>query len=196
MEPFGYVMVLVSIIVGLSITHMLFGVGDFIDRRTDGGDIRLGIAHSLWLGYVFVWTIQFWWFEYRFSELEPVWTWGLYLFLVGYAIALFLLAVILVPRSIGSVSDLDRHFMRRRHWFYWVLLGATSIDVLDSLLKGGAAYVLDELGPMTWTLWLLSAVACLVGLESENLRHHQIAAGTVFVWQFVQAVGDVPTLGF
>lgn len=196
MNRFEYVMVLVSIIVGLGITHVLFGVGAFIDRRSDGSRIRLGAAHSMWVGYVFVWTIQFWWFEYRFSELAPEWSWGLYLFLVSYAIALFLLAVILVPRSLDGVTDLDEHFMRRRHWFYWTLLGATGIDVMDSALKGGSAYVVDELGPLTWLLWLFSVVACLVGLRSDKLRHHQMWAGIVFAWQFVQSFGDLPTLGF
>lgn len=196
MDRFEYVMVLVSIIVGLGITHVLFGLGSFIDRRTAGARIRAGVAHSMWLGYVFIWIVQFWWFEYRFSELEPEWTWALYLFIISYAIALFLLAVILVPQSLDGVNDLDEHFMGRRHWFYWMLLGATGIDVVDSFLKGGSAYVVDELGPLTWILWLLSFLACVVGLRSERLRYHRMWAGAVFVWQFVQASGDLSTLGF
>ena len=41
-DQFEYVMVLVSIIVGLSIAHVLFGVGGIIDRRAGGPGIKLG----------------------------------------------------------------------------------------------------------------------------------------------------------
>ena len=69
MDRFNYVMVLISIIIGLNITHILFGVGGIIERRASGPKIKLGLAHSIWLAYIFIWTVQFWWWEFRFSEL-------------------------------------------------------------------------------------------------------------------------------
>jgi hypothetical protein len=188
-------MVLISIIVGLGIAHILFGVGRLIDRRAGGPKIELGVAHGFWLGYVFLWTVQFWWWEFRFSELDPEWTLGLYLFLISYAVALFLLAVILVPHSWDSVDNLDSFLVQRRVWFYWALAGGTCIDVNDALLKGGISYI-GDLGASMWILWLLTAIACVVGLRSERLRYHQIGAASVFFWQLVQAFDDLPTLGF
>lgn len=195
MNRFEYVMVLVSIIVGLSIAHVLLGVGRIIDRRAEGATVAWGWAYAFWLGVVFIWTLEFWWWEFRFSELVTTWTLGLYLFLVSYAIVLFLLAVILVPHSWESVADLDAFFMRRRAWFYWVLAVAGCVDVVDALLKGGMAYVHD-LGWLGWVYWPMIWVACVVGLRSENRRHHQIVAAAVLVVQVVQSFDSSPILGF
>ena len=196
MDRFEYVMVLVSIIVGLSIAHVLFGVGRLIDRWAGGPKLQWGWAHAFWLAYVFMWTVQFWWWEYRFSELNPTWTLGLYLFLVTYAILLFLLTVILVPHSWDGVDNLDTFFLQRRSWFYWTLAVGTCADVIDGLLKGGSSYVLDSLGASVWTLWLITAAACIVGLRSRNIRHHIVVAMAVFFTQMIQAFLDLPTLGF
>jgi hypothetical protein len=46
-----YMIVLVSIIVGLGIAHILFGVGGIIDRVSGLGQrLRLRPAHAAWLG--------------------------------------------------------------------------------------------------------------------------------------------------
>ena len=188
-------MVLISIIVGLSIAHVMLGVGGIIDRKTAGPPLKLGLAHGIWLAFVFLWSIQFWWWEFRFSEIIDEWTLGLYLFLIGYALTLFLLSVILVPRSWDAVSDLDDHFLERRVWFYWAFAAGSLIDVVDGLLKGGTTYI-EQLGPSIWILWFVSGAAILVGLRSKNLRHHEIAAAAVFVSQLLQQFDDVPNLGF
>ena len=41
MDRFEYVMVLISILVGLSIAHIMLGVGGLIDRRTGGPPINV-----------------------------------------------------------------------------------------------------------------------------------------------------------
>jgi hypothetical protein len=54
-------MVLVSIIMGLGITHILFGFGGLVDRLTGKGPrIGLSLAHSAWLARVFLWMVMFW----------------------------------------------------------------------------------------------------------------------------------------
>ncbi|MDX1571095.1 MAG: hypothetical protein R3200_11460 [Xanthomonadales bacterium] len=196
MDRFEYVMVLISIIVGLSIAHMLMGVAGLIDRKAEGRDIKLSWAHGLWLAYVFTWTVQFWWWEFRFSELVTEWTLGLYLFLVTYAVSLFLLAAILVPRSWQGVTDLDDFFLKRRLWYYWVLAWATMVDVVDGLLKGGWSYLVDILGWSIWLLWGTAVIALIVGLRSRQIRHHEIGAAAVFIAQLIQSFNDLATLGF
>jgi hypothetical protein len=194
LDRFEYVMVLVSIIVGLSIAHMLVGVGGLIDRKVSGRPIRLGLAHGFWLGYVFIWTIQFWWWEFRFSEVVTEWTNGLYLFLVTYAITLFLLAVILIPRSWDGVKDLDEFFLQRRNWFYWIFLWGTLIDVVDGALKG-PGYILETLGWTIWLLWVVILLAIIIGLRSRRILHHAIMGGAVFFAQLFQSFQDLWTLG-
>jgi len=197
MDRFEYVMVLVSIIIGLGIAHVLVGVGGIIDRNSrEAPRLRLSVTYGAWLAFTFSWLIQFWWWEYRFSELDPAWTLGLYLFLVTYAMALFLMAVILVPRSWDGVERLDDFFMQRRGWFYSILIVVTLLDVIDSLLKGGWSYVGDVLGPWTWTFWIVMVAVSAIGLRSRNRRYHLVASLILLFWLQMQAFADLSLLGF
>lgn len=137
MDQFEYVMVLVSIIIGLGVAHVLLGLGRIVDRLAGHTrSLRLSAAYFSWLGVVFVWTLLFWWWEYRFADFVTDWTVGLYFFLVTYAMVLFLMAAVLVPRSWDQVDDLADYFLERRVWFYSLMLFANGLDVLDSFLKG------------------------------------------------------------
>ena len=119
MDQFEYVMVLVSIIVGLGIAHILLGIGGIIDRLSRKEDhLELSLAHASWLGFCFAWLVMFWWWEYRFSSRVADWTMGLYLFLIGYAVTLFLLQAVLVPRTWDGVTSLKEYFLERRAWYF------------------------------------------------------------------------------
>jgi hypothetical protein len=118
MESFQHVMGLISVVVGLGVAHILSALGQAIHRHMgSGASIKLDATSLLWIGFVFTWLVSFWWFEYRFSERE-VWTMGLYLFLLSYAVLLFLLAVVLVPFQLEGVSSTREHFNRVRPWFF------------------------------------------------------------------------------
>ena len=80
MTTFEYIAVLVSIIVGLSLTHLLGGVGRIIGNP---GCAKVYWVHLVWTLYAFVYLVAFWWWEYQLSTVE-VWTVQLYLFLVLY----------------------------------------------------------------------------------------------------------------
>lgn len=195
MNRFEYIMVLVSIIVGLGITHILLGVGAILDRMSvPGTAFRPSLAHSSWLGFVFTWMILFWWWEYRFAELQPGWNVSLYFFLVLYGVILFLLAVVLVPRSWDQVVDLDEYLIQRRFSFYSLLFAATVLDVVDSYLKGGWSYVADN-GPWVWLFWLITVPVCIVGMRSTLPRHHAAMALTFWIWQIAVGFEALPTLG-
>ena len=189
-------MVLISIIVGLGIAHVLLGVGGLIDRRSSSGPkLRLSLTHGAWLAFTFAWLVHFWWWEFRFSELNPEWTLELYLFLVTYATGLFLLAVILVPRTWDGVESLDEYFLSRRVWFYSVLLAVVGLDIIDSLLKGGWSYLVDALGPWTWIFWAMHVLFCIIGIRSRDLRFHKVAAVSLLLWQQAQAFAEFSLLG-
>jgi hypothetical protein len=185
MDQFEYVMVLVSIIVGLGIAHILLGIGGIIDRMSRKENrLELSLAHALWLGFCFTWLVLFWWWEYRFSTRVANWTIGLYLFLVAYAVTLFVLQAVLVPRTWDGVISLKAYFLERRVWFYCLLAFGTILDLFDSYLKGGVEYMLSGgyLG-MSYTASTLLVV--IIGIRSSNIRTHNIMAAIYFTWQIV-----------
>ncbi|MBT8397742.1 MAG: hypothetical protein HKO65_20670 [Gemmatimonadetes bacterium] len=118
MGTFEYVMVLVSIVVGLAITHILAAAGATVHRLRGHGDpIRLDPVFLLWAGWVLTMLVSFWWWEFRLQEIQINWTFGLYLFLITYAIVLFLLTVVLTPHRMADVKDSYDYFMEGRRWF-------------------------------------------------------------------------------
>jgi len=169
-------MVLTSIIIGLGITHILVGIGAVIERITGHGRrLRLSWAHGAWLGVLFVWMILFWWWQFRLLGLLKVWTLGHYFFIISYAVLLFLLAVILIPRDWAAIDSLDDYFLSKRRWFYAMFLMASAADLLDSFLKGGWQYVLGT-GVMALILSVTPVPVCIVGVWSKNICVHSFMA--------------------
>ena len=194
MDQFEYVMVLVSIIVGLGIAHVLLGIGGIVDRLSGKHDrLELSLAHALWLGYCFLWLVMFWWWEYELSTTVDDWTMGLYLFLISYAITLFLLQVVLIPRTWDGVTSLKEYFLERRVWFYGLLGSATILDTVDSYLIGGLQYILDT-GYAGMGISIATIPAVIIGIRSASMRTHNIMATIFFGWQFLIGFGHLEAL--
>lgn len=189
MGTFEYAMVLVSIIIGLALTHVLSALGAAVHRLRGHGDpIRLEAVYLLWVGFVLIWLVSFWWFEFRFQELDVEWSYGLYLFLILYAVCLFLVAVILVPSHMITVRDSYEYFMAGRRWFFVAVLFGLGVDQVDSFLKG------VEWGLRPLTLWLNGTIVlvCLVGMASEGRRVQLVAAATAFSSQLAFMLWGLP----
>ena len=120
---------------------------------------------------------------------------GLYLFLITYAISLFLISVVLVPRSWDGVTSLKDYFLRRRVWFYSLLLLIVVLDTFDSYLKGGIEYILDT-GAINIAFSISTIPVALVGIKTENMRFHSVA-GVLFVGlQILLGFGYLELLSF
>jgi hypothetical protein len=192
-DQFQHVMVLTSIIIGLGITYILIGVGSIIERLSGhGARLRLSWAHAAWLVFVFMWMVSFWWWQYRFLTVLKTWTLAIYFFIIIYAVVLFLLGVILIPSDWGPTESLDDYFLSKRRWFYPVYLMA---DIVDALLKGGWAYVVNS-GVVVLAFWAAAIPVCLVGVLSKNIRVHSFMAVVLCIWQLIAAFEVFPKLGF
>ena len=194
MDQFEYVMVLVSIIVGLGIAHVLLGIGGIIDRLSRDNDrLELSLAHAAWLGSCFLWLVMFWWWEYRLSTTVADWTMGLYLFLIFYAVTIFLLQVVLIPRNWDGVSSLKEYFLQRRIWFYSLLAFATILDTVDSYLIGGFQYILDT-GYVGMGISAATFLMVIIGIRTANMRIHNVMATIYFGWQILIGFGHLEIL--
>ena len=137
MSSFEYVMVLVSIVIALAIAHLLTALSECVRRfRGKGEPIKLDAVFLLWVGDILIWLISFWWWEFKYQEVVAAWSFGLYLFVIGYAISLFMLVEILVPHRMKGVTDTYADFKGGRKWFFGMLLLVQAIDVVDTYLKG------------------------------------------------------------
>jgi hypothetical protein len=191
-EPFEYVMVLVSIVIGLAITHILSAFGSAVHRlRGHGASIRLEPVYLLWVGFVFIWLVSFWWWEFKFQDLDVEWSFGLYLFIVSYAMWLFALAVVLVPEDMEGMRDSFEYFLEGRHWFFGALLIAIGLDIADTFFKGADWGVRPAFLAQTTAL----VAVCIIGMSSARRRVHLAAAAVGFGVQMIYMFREVGILG-
>lgn len=192
MSSFEYVMVLVSIIIGLAITHILTAFSVAIHRlRGHGEPIRLDAVYLLWVVYVLIWLVSFWWWEFRFQEIVEEWSFGLYLFIIGYAISLFLMVAVLVPAKMERLTDSYAFFMEGRKWFFGIHLFVLGVDIIDSFLKG----VEFGLRPSVLMQYGVFVAASIVGLSTERRPIQLAAAAAVFVVQLMYMFMTLGMLG-
>ena len=192
MNEFEYVMVLVSIVIALAIAHLLTAVAEAIHRfRGHGEPIKLSAVFLLWVGFVLIWLVSFWWWEFKFQEVAVEWSYGLYLFVICYAIVLFMLAEILVPHRMRGVSDSYVHFVEGRKWFFGTLLLVQAIDVIDTFLKGYEW----GLRPAVIASYSAIAVVAIVGIVSERRSIQTGAAVVAFASQILYVTQELGVLG-
>lgn len=165
MDEFGYLSVIISVILGLSIAQLLQNIGQIINARDR---VRMYWPAMGWAVLLLLIDIQAWWamFGYRYRHK---WTFVQFTIVLFEAIMLYLLAAIVLPniRNEGEI-DLRSNYFRHAGWFF----GSLVVLLLDSLLKsvvvsGGLPGKLD-LG--FHLVWITSA---LIAAFVRNERYHK-----------------------
>ena len=113
MEPFEYVVVLTSLILGLGLSQILIGISNVISNYRN---VKLSLPHSLLVVIIFMTHIQEWWINYQYSKTIHVWTLPMVLSLLIYPTLLFLYARILFPPLLKEEKKIDLNKYYFEHW--------------------------------------------------------------------------------
>lgn len=140
MGSFEYIIVFVSIILGLSVTRILSGVSEIMRSRVVGG---ASWVHGLWVLNIFLYNLVVWWATYRWRVVES-WDFFLFVYVLATPLLLYLLSALLFPDPDDKI-DITTHFDEVRRWFFGLLSLLPLLDVGDSLLKGREHFA--DLGP-------------------------------------------------
>ena len=101
MSSFEFVTVLVSVIIGLAVTHLLTGLGRAIHDRSRES---LWWVHVCWTATILLYLVLHWW-NLFFMREDFVWTFPVYLYILLHSILLFFLSVLLYrPDPDGAVE--------------------------------------------------------------------------------------------
>ena len=192
MSEFEYVMVLVSIVVALAIAHLLTALAAGVHRfRGHGEPIKFGAVFLLWVGFVLIWLVSFWWWEFKLQEVLTEWSYGMYLFVLGYSIILFMISHILVPHRMQGVTDSYAYFMEGRKWFFGALLFLIAFDIADTFLKG-SAWGLRPIVMVNYSVNITVAITCIF---AERRSVQLTAAIVAFSAQLYYLFGELGVLG-
>jgi len=189
MGIFEYVAVLTSIIIGLGIAHLLHGVARLI-QHPDSEPVYW--VHLCWVGYLFLTLVFWWWWEFRLGSVDP-WTFHLYIFVVFYAVVMFLTASVLFPDSLEGYDGYRDYFYSRRAWLFGLLGVAVLTDVADSLLKGVDYW--SALGTEYHVASVIQPILCVIAMVSRNPRFHGAFALLMLIHQGSWALRQYWTVG-
>ena len=131
MTVFEYLSVFISIIIGLAVANILMGLSRIVGQAGH----KTSLAHAAWMYWVLLFLTFFWWFSFDW-RLQQIWTFGLFLWVVGYAMLVFVLAMLVTPTSEPVDGDWGEAFFARRRTFFLVAALVTVVDTADAFVKG------------------------------------------------------------
>lgn len=165
-DVFPHIRIVMGMVIGLGVTRLLSGVARIVQHPNQ---YPLYPVHLAWVASLLLMLVHFWWWEFGLFQIED-WTFGIYIFIIGYAIALFMLCALLFPDSMQDYKSYEDFFYARRAWFFG-LLGATYLlDVIDTLIKGEAHF--SRFGSEYLIRTPVFGALCLAAILTRNRPFH------------------------
>jgi hypothetical protein len=177
-ELFPHVRIVMGTVIGLGITRLLMGVAGLVQHPDRA---KISLLHLLWSFSILVELILFWWWEFALYEVTD-WSFGIFAFLIFYAITLFLMAALLFPDKLDDYAGYEDFFLKRRHWFFGVFGLTFLLDIVDTLIKGEPYF--DTLGLEYLIQVPIGLALCAVAIWTTDRRYH---LGLVLVHLIYQA---------
>ena len=132
MSKFEYLSVLISIIVGLGVSHLLSSAARIIQLRRR---IRLHAPTVLWMIFLLLVQIQVWWVSFERSTRSE-WQFFLFLLYLLIPVGAFLLSYLIVPDlNEPAQIDLRASFQENRRWLFGLLIGIVVVSLVDEALE-------------------------------------------------------------
>jgi len=167
MSAFEYLAVLVSLILGLGITHLLAGVGRTIHRRAK---VRTDLIHSIWTVATFLILVLNWWVFFQ-ARVITEWSFGGFLLVIGWAVSFYLMAVILYPPDMAEAENYGQVFEANRPWFLGLFIASSLIDIAQTALRG------DLLDPPFYLPFVVHLMVLAgIGMVSKSRRYQLFLA--------------------
>ena len=189
MDAFSYVSVIMSVVIGLGLSHLLTGTAELVKARQR---VSFYWVHLLWIALIFVGHIFLWWTMWNLRLIRH-WNFFSFLSLLLAPVLLYVAAAFLIPKVEPDASiDLRAYFYENSSAFF-------IINAAFMALMGVENWVLTgRLSPMPVTVvfafwFVLLCVSAIV----KNARYHAVVAVLfgllflLFVLQFGLRLGGI-----
>lgn len=176
-DIFPHLRIVMGMVIGLGVTRLLSGVARIVQHPNQ---YKLYPVHLAWVALLLLMLVHFWWWEFGLYAVET-WTFGKYLFIVFYAVVLFLLSALLFPDSLYDYASYEDFFFKRRAWFFGLLASTYALDIVDTLLKGEVHFA--HFGREYLIRTPVFIVLCLAAIWTSNRRFHALFVAAALVYQ-------------
>ncbi|PSM19371.1 MULTISPECIES: hypothetical protein [Nitratireductor] len=176
-QIYPHIRIVMGMVVGLAVARLLSGVARIIQHPRQ---YPLYPVHLAWVASLLLMLVHFWWWEYGLFKVES-WTFGVYLFIISYAVVLFLLCALLFPDSMWDYQSYEEFFLARRAWFFGLLASTYLLDIVDTLLKGTAHFA--RFGNEYMVRTVLFVILCIVAVSTRNRVFHAAFVAFALIYQ-------------
>jgi hypothetical protein len=178
MNTFDHIKTILSIILGLSITHLLKGIVKFVQHPKV---TKPYWVHLLWCIYMLLLITHFWWWEFHLRAITT-WNFELYFFLIFYISVYYFVCSLLLPENLEEYDGYFSYFYSRKKWIFGTLALTFTLDFVDTLIKGKEYY----LQHYNWEYPVRNIshiILCIVAMNVSNKKFHSILVVLFFVYE-------------
>ena len=172
MEAFNYLTVMVSIVVGLGLTQLLAGIGNFVQIRRR---VTFYWLHTGWVGLLIILHLHMWW-SFWVLRLVPDWTYGTFAYVLIGPSLLVIASHIAIPELLDGRIDVQRHYYDTRGVFFGLLAATGTWAMLLEPVTGVRTFMV----PLR-TIQVAGTSTLIALAISGNKRFHVIASVLVAV---------------
>lgn len=164
MPAFEHLSVLVSIVVGMSVSQLLYGLGQLVRRRDS---YRIDPLYILANVIILLVLVDSWWAAFSWHDV-PGWSYRRTWFVMINPLLVTMAAQLLPPDWEDKPVDFHRSYYRNHRLIFGLLVFYPLIDILDSGLKGAAHF--RSLGPGYPLTCSAMAVLCAAAAFAKSRR--------------------------
>ena len=179
MDPFSYLSVLISIVLALSIAHLLSALVRVVHNRSRS----VIYWPSLTFAYVlFLAIIQVWWADFGLNR-HADWTFAAFASTLLIPADLYLLCALLLPSAdLPSADDMRTAYESNRVWFFGGIFALPVLSFTQELLVDGHISA-----PSDTIFKLTFAAVAVVGMSAKSEVVQKIIAvvGAILVTTYV-----------
>jgi hypothetical protein len=188
MTPFEYVIVLISIILGLGITTILTGIAEFIKYPPKG---KLYFPYVIWIALVFVLHIHEWWESYSLKSIDT-WKLPVFLFIILYPIALYILAHLLFPADLKQGVNTKEFYLNNYPRLFISTIVMDILGIIHNVVITG--FPLEDQLVQFAILIVLSII--VITKNRNNFVHHATAVALLLLTLITLALDEVSLLDY
>lgn len=185
MRGFDYLIVLFSVLLGLSLSRLLVGLA----RIVVDPERRIHWLPLLWTIYLFLYQVILWWLAYQRAD-QSGWTFAHYLVMMVYPVLLFFQGVLLYPDLGPHDEGTLESFLARRMPFFVTSFLLFQLDAIENRLAGDW-----EFNPVAASIaTLVSGAVYGTAIWTRNRIYHGILVLVLLLVTAVSVIRQFPAI--
>lgn len=165
---YQHVVVVMSIVIGLSVAQLLKGAAQLYRNRTR---VRTYWLHSAWTALIVVFTFLLWWLFWNYRGVAD-WNFFHFVTYLSPAVVFYFLVTITIPEASEAVDDMKKYYFSNRTGFFGTFALYGAVAAITAIVVRG----LPLLDPSN-LFRLAMVVLLLIAMRSASERVHTVVFG-------------------